>query len=141
MSTPPRLPGKEVIKRIADQLARFDRAPFQQHLATALSVGPSLSSWRKQSKKNPEAWARSVASLAKVAGFAERKETLNLTLDPEAMSRELVARYGTTKAQTLLEAAGLPVSLIPTVDIVPEPIEGELTTEHGAGSIEPSTEG
>lgn len=112
MPRPPKLPEREVFQRIESRLARYDRGPFQEQLARALACGPSKSAWRSLAKKNPAAWAQSVEKLAKVSGFAERTESLSLTMDPQQIARELVARHGPDKAALLLQAAGLPSGLV-----------------------------
>ena len=117
------------------QLARYDRSPFQNHLAVALSPGiaPSMSAWRRMAKKDPEKWSRSITMLAKAAGFADKSERINVNIDPGTMAKELVARFGHTRALSLLSAAGLPTDLIPTVNI------DRLPIEHSSGNISGST--
>jgi len=113
--------------RMQDQLARYDRAPFQGALAKALINEPGHKHWRDMAKADPEKWSRSVAMLAKAAGYADKSERISVNLDPATMARELVARFGHTRALSLLEAAGLPASLIPlaAIDGHSEPLTGE----------------
>lgn len=112
MPKPPRIPGKEITERIKAQLARYDRNPFQDALADALTVAPSKTAWRKYAKNDPGKWATAVATLGKSSGFAEKSEKLSLNLDAKDMARELTARHGAEKAKLLLGAAGLPTSLV-----------------------------
>lgn len=108
------LPQGEVRERIKQRIARYDRAPFQDHLATALERGPKPAHWHALAKKNPARWADAVSTLAKVSGFAERSESVHVQLGPQEIAQQLVARHGQQKALELLKAAGLPTSLIET---------------------------
>jgi len=137
MPIPPKIPKKQIMARMQDQLARYDRAPFQGALAKALINEPGHKHWRDMAKADPEKWSRSVAMLAKAAGYAEKSERVNVNLDPGTMARELVARFGHTRARSLLEAAGLPASLIPlaAIDGQAEP----LTADQSAGNLVGST--
>jgi len=114
-----KLPADEVLRRIEAKLGRFDRTPFHEQLSRAISCGPSKTSWRSLGRKAPDKWAQAIVNLARVSGFAERKETVNLTPDPKIVASELVARYGRENALSMLKGAGLPETLIPEV------IEGE----------------
>ena len=128
MPRPPRIPPKEITERIKEQLARYDRNPFKDVLADALTVAPSKTAWRRFAKKDPGKYSQAIATLAKPAGFAEKSESLVINMDANKMAQELIARFGREKGQQLLEAAGLPTSLIATTsqpDKTPVPIENE----------------
>lgn len=103
MPTPPKIPGKDIIEGIMERVARFDREPFHEHLANAIAVGPSKTSIRKLAKKNPESWSRYVGNLAKLTGYADKKESVTVKVNASELVQRLVARAGIDGAQKILE--------------------------------------
>ncbi len=117
MSNALRVSKKAVVERIQAQLSSYSRAPFHKPLATALANAPGHKHWRDLAKSDPDKWARAVGQLAKTAGYAEVKEVHKISNDPEKLARELVARFGHTRARILVQAAGWPADLIPVITI------------------------
>ncbi len=119
-----RLPGDEIIERIAAQLAQHDRQPVQGVLATALACAPSKTAWARAARRDPFKYARALADLHRTAGFAERKEQVTLKITPEEAARQLVEKHGFEKACLKWQMADLPAAIIEKFD--PKVIDGEL---------------
>lgn len=86
---------------------------------------PSLTAWRKMAKADPEKYTRALSNLTKIAGYTERSESLNVTMDARDLAQTLVARYGQDKAKAMLELHGLPASLL-GVETASEPLESTI---------------
>jgi hypothetical protein len=70
----------EVKERLVAQLSGYDRTPFIEQLAEIMLNGPRAADWRKFAIKHPDRWTQSLATMARVAGFSEKTEALNLHL-------------------------------------------------------------
>lgn len=119
----PRLPAAQVKANLAARVARQDRGPFQELLAETLHYKPKPKALRELAK-DPEKHARTVKTYAQLAGYIERKESLNVSMTAKELADTLVARYGAEKARKMLELHNLPQSLIPdskteTIDASP----------------------
>ena len=106
------MPADAIIEQLEQQLSGYDRTPFHQQLARAIACGPSKTAWRKLATNAPDKWARSITELSRAAGFAELKAQIIIKPEPEQVAAELVARFGRDKALTMLNAAGLPSTLV-----------------------------
>ncbi len=113
MPKPPKVSAAAVRARIRRNVEQAAREPFQAVLADALYNKPKNKHWRALAN-DPEAWARSVKNLAPLAGYVDRRESLNVTMSSTELADTLVARYGPDKARQMLALHGLPESLIPT---------------------------
>lgn len=122
MPKPPNIPAKNVRDALEKRVARQDRQPFQEMLATAMSVAPSPTAWKRFATKNPDRYTKAVQELAKMSGYVDRTEHVHIRHDAQSVAAELVKRFGQDKARAILSNMGLPASLAG-----PEAIEGEST--------------
>lgn len=114
----PRIPKKLIREELLKRIQRQDRGPFAEILADAVSAKPTLKAWRQLAKSDPDKYARSIASMAKVSGFADRSESVTVNMDVNQLAETLINRYGPAKARTMLELHGLPTSLIPDTSAI-----------------------
>lgn len=68
------------LKRLTQQFSGYDRSPFIAHLAEACGCLPSTDELRKFARKRPAQFAQYVATFAKLAGFTDRTESINLNV-------------------------------------------------------------
>ena len=104
--------GEKIRAKIAEQIARHDRTPFQDMLSTAVSVGPSPTAWKKLAARDPEKYVRAVDRLRGAAGYIDRTEHVHVKTTPKELAQTLVARHGIDKAEQMLTLHGLPLSLL-----------------------------
>ena len=98
---------KEIIERIKGQIGQMDRSIFDEQLATAVACGPKPVHWNKLAKNDPESWSRAVQNLARMRGYADKKEITTVTPKLTEIADELKVRFGEEGARRLLEAAGV----------------------------------
>ena len=112
---------KEIIARIKAQIGGLDRSIFDEQLATAVACGPKPAAWKKLAKDDPESWSRALQNLARMRGYADKKEVTNITPKLSDVAQEVLRRFGEKQGQLLLEAAGVDEMLMPA-----PAIEGEF---------------
>jgi len=125
MPVAPRIPRKELQAALEKRVASRDRGIFTGILAKGLSIAPRQKDWKKL-REDPEKYGRTIATFAKLNGYAERTESVNVSMDVNALAETLVNRYGAEKARTMLTMHGLPASLIPIPD---EPIDSSVIVD------------
>ena len=108
--------NRRLARRTANQwmedVKKGARDPFQFALATALAGGPSQRDWRKLAREKPHLWAGAVQKLAEPAGYVPRSMSVQVSAEASDVAGELVRRFGGDSARQMLEAAGLPASLL-----------------------------
>ena len=114
MPKKPNLPMAEVKAALDKRIGSHDRSIFRNILTDSLVYKPRAKDWRKL-REDPEKHARTVATLAKLNGFADRSESVNVTMDVNKLAETLINRYGPEKARKMLELHGLPTSLVPNI--------------------------
>ena len=100
------------LKMIREGVDRGSREPWKYVLSMALKGCPSSRDWRQLAKSDPHKWAAGVKSLAEPAGYVPRTVNVEARVDLSAVVTELAARLGPERASTMLDAMGLPSSLI-----------------------------
>lgn len=124
------IPAKEIKALILKRVTEGDRAPFHNLLADGLRHAPRMKDWREL-RKDPEAYARTIDKLAKLAGYTERTEHVRVNVTGENLASRLVAIHGPDQARAILKAHGLPESLVEpdsagtTIDATPLPTHQE----------------
>ncbi len=124
--------NKRLARRTAAQWDEYVRKgardPFQFALATALAGGPSQRDWRKLAREKPHLWAGAVQKLAEPAGYVPRSMSVQVSAEASDVAGELVRRFGSDGARQMLEAAGLPTSLLSPIirTDTHDAIEGEV---------------
>ncbi len=121
------------LKRLTQQFSGYDRSPFIEHLAQACGCLPSPDELRKFARKRPAQFAQYIATFAKLAGFTERTESVNLTvitslqslsdIELEEELRKLNAQLDMQRTQSNHAGAGADV-----IDITPS-TPPKLTSE------------
>jgi len=115
---------------IKGQLVRQSRDPFADVLADGLRHKPTPEAWQELAQ-NPDKWARAISGLAKPAGFGEKVESFNVSLDLTEAVNALVVRHGAVKAAQMVELLGIPRSAVglPAPEDDPEPAHDTIPAE------------
>ena len=127
----------DALTRLAGQLTSYDRVAFIEQLAVELSSNKPSDAKRKAfNEKHPDRWLQGVAILARLAGFTDRTESLNVSIiadlnalsDVELESRliSLTGELARIKQASDITAPSEPIDITP-VDIAHDDITSPVT--------------
>ena len=120
MARHPRIPAAKQRELIAENVRKGAVAPFQAILATGLYHAPKPKAWREIAK-DPNKYSQAIKNLAPLAGYVERKESVNMNMSLPQLAEMAIARHGIEQARDIWKAHGMPMSAFPD-----SPINGEL---------------
>ncbi len=127
--TPHTPSAEEVYELHRRRIARQDLAPFQEALARILAADVSKETLDNWASKRPDQWVVAMATLAKVVGYAERREVdVAVSINVSAMSDSQLQEAIAGKMKQL----GLDARKV--IDVVPDVVTTGDDRETSQGS-------